>query len=174
MNLDAQFSNFVRDYSGTLYRTAFVLSHDRATAEDLVQETFLRLYPVWDRVENAAAPMAYVRRTMMNVFLNGRRGPAKREVLLAEPPDRPSGRDPAAEVSDTDMVRRLLGGLPPRPRAILVLRYLYDLSDEDIAAELGCRRGTVRSAVSRALSTLRDEQDAATRIGDIAKGGIAS
>ena len=174
MNLDAQFSNFVRDYSGTLYRTAFVLSHDRATAEDLVQDTFVRLYPVWDRVENAAAPMAYVRRTMMNLFLNRRRSPAAREVLLAEPPDRPSHRDPAAEVSDNDLVRRLLGGLPPRPRAILVLRYLYDLSDEDIAAELGCRQGTVRSTISRALATLRDDNHGPTRIGDIAKGGIAS
>lgn len=173
MDLDAQFSHFVRSYSGTLYRTAFVLSHDRATAEDLVQETFLRLYPVWDRVEAAEAPMAYVRRTLMNTFLNGRRR-AAREVLLADPPDRPSGRDFAIEIGDHDLVRQLLGRLGPRPRAILVLRYLHDLSDVEIAAELGCRPGTVRSTISRALSTLRSEEPRASRVAGIAGDGMTS
>jgi RNA polymerase sigma-70 factor (sigma-E family) len=158
VEFDTQFADFVRSYSGTLYRTALVLTRNRAAAEDLVQETFVKLYPAWSRVEQADAPVAYVRRTMVNTFLNSRRRSSGREILLAQAPDRAGAPDPAIHVGDQDLVRQLLDRLAPRPRAILVLRYLHDLSDAEIAAEIGCRRATVRSITSRALTALRNEE----------------
>jgi RNA polymerase sigma-70 factor (sigma-E family) len=161
---ELEFAGFVRAHSATLFRTAFMLTRERSAAEDLVQETFARLYPVWARVAHADVPLAYVRRTLVNTFLNGKRGGRGREILLAEAPDRVGDPDPAINVSDQALVRELLDRLGPRPRAVLVLRYLHDLTDAEIAADLGCRQATVRSIASRALSSLRDSERARVQV----------
>jgi RNA polymerase sigma-70 factor (sigma-E family) len=157
MDPELEFVTFVQTHSAALFRTAFVLTRQRTSAEDLVQETFTKLYPNWSRVANAEVPLAYVRRAMINTFLNGKRASGNREVLFAQSPDRVGDPDPAIGVSNQDQVRQLLDRLPPRPRAVLVLRYLHDLSDAEIAADLGCRQATVRSIASRALNSLRTE-----------------
>lgn len=154
----AEFAAFVRLHSTALLRSAFLLTGDAAAAEDLVQDTFLRLFPRWSRVSEADVPLAYVRRSMTNNFLNGRRR-AGHEVLFADPPERSYDNDLAGPISDRELVRGLLAELPPKQRAVLVLRFFHDLSDAEIAADLGCRQGTVRSIVSRSLALLRAETD---------------
>lgn len=160
-----EFSTFVRSHSTVLLRSAFLLTGDLAAAEDLVQDTFLRLFPRWSRVVAADVPLAYVRRSVMNNFLNSRRR-GGHEVLFAEPPERGYDHDPAGALSDRELVRGLLADLPPKQRAVLVLRFYLDLSDAEIAADLGCRQGTVRSIVSRSLGALRAADPGALHAAD--------
>jgi RNA polymerase sigma-70 factor (sigma-E family) len=155
--VEGEFSAFVRAHTSALLRSAFLLTSDAAAAEDLVQETFLRLYPKWSRVARVEAPLAYVRRSMLNTFLNSRRTKSSQEQPIAEIPDRPDESDLACDVTERALVVWLLESLPPRQRAVLVLGFLHDLSDAEIAADLGCRRATVRSIVSRALASVRSE-----------------
>jgi RNA polymerase sigma-70 factor (sigma-E family) len=157
MDHDAVFAQFVREQTATLLRSAYLLTGNSTAAEDLVQETFVRLFPKWDRVQAADVPMAYVRRSMVNGFLNQRRRPSSRELVVDEVPERIDGRDIGAEVTNRDLVWRLLTTLPDRQRAALVMRFFEDLADEQIAESLGCRLGTVRSLISRGLAALREQ-----------------
>lgn len=149
------FAEFVRAHTPALVRTAYLLTGSGPSAEDLVQETLLRLYPRWERVQAADAPMAYVRRSLTNTFLNQRRRRSAHEIVLDVVPDRPGQRDAADDLADRDEVWLLLATLSERQRAALVLRYYEGLDDHDIAAALACREGTVRSLISRGLATLR-------------------
>lgn len=153
------FAPFVRAYTPTLLRTAYLLTGNRSAAEDLVQETLVHLYPKWDKVAAADAPLAYVRRSMANNFVNGTRRASSRELVLEAVPDRRDQRDDMTQVVEREALWGMLRGLPSRQRAALVLRFFHDLSDEDIAAALDCRLGTVRSLISRGLTALRDGLD---------------
>jgi RNA polymerase sigma-70 factor (sigma-E family) len=161
----AQFTSFVRQHSTTLLRAAFLLTGNRLEAEELVQDTLVRLYPNWGRVVTAEVPLAYVRRSLTNNFLNGRRRRSAGDLLFAEPPEQSYEPEFGNQLSDRQLVRRLLDSLPPRQRAVLVLRFFDDLEDTEIASIIGCRRGTVRSIISRSLQQLRaeTEQPAASR-----------
>ncbi len=155
-----EFASFVRAHTRDLMRSAYVLTGNNAEAEDLVQDTLLRLYPSWSRVRDADSPLAYARRALTNTFINGRRGkynPTRRELLVADTPDRPAPMDMTGRLDDAELVRELLDSLPPRARAVLVLRFLHDAPDEQIAVDLDMRTGTVRSIVSRSLTALRAE-----------------
>lgn len=159
------FTAFVRANSSALLRTAYLLTGSPAAAEELLQDTLVRLYPKWTKVEAADAPMAYVRRSLSNAYVNERRRPAARRELPVESlpetgaggPSGPSGPDELAQVADREQVWALLHELPARQRAALVLRYFHDLADEEIAGCLGCRAGTVRSLLSRGLAALREQ-----------------
>jgi RNA polymerase sigma-70 factor (sigma-E family) len=153
------FAPFVRAYTPTLLRTAYLLTGNRSAAEDLVQETLVHLYPKWDKVAAADAPLAYVRRSMSNNFVNGTRRASSRELVLETVPDARDQRDEMSQVVDREALWGLLRTLPDRQRAALVLRFFHDLPDEEIAVALGCRLGTVRSLISRGLATLRDGVD---------------
>jgi RNA polymerase sigma-70 factor (sigma-E family) len=155
----AEFSVFVRVHSTALLRSAYLLTGDRLEAEELVQDTLVRLYPNWDRVAAADVPLAYVRRSLTNNFLNARRRRSANDLLFAEPPEQPYELDLGSRLSDRQLVRRLLDGLPARQRAVLVLRFFEDLEDTEIASIIGCRRGTVRSIISRGLQQLRAETE---------------
>jgi len=155
----AGFSMFVRQNSTTLLRAAYLLTGDRSAAEELLQDTLVRLYPQWSRVQAADVPMAYVRRSLTNNFLNGRRRHSSQDLLFADPPERGYEPDLAGRISDRDLVRDLLDQLGPKQRAVVVLRFFHDLTDDQIAAEVGCREGTVRSIVSRSLQALRIETE---------------
>ena len=158
---DTGFADFVRDNSSTLLRKAYLLTGSRPAAEDLVQDTLLRLYPQWQKVENADVPLAYVQRSLTNNFLNQRRRGVHREIVTDAVPDRPDGRSAERDAVDRDEIRSLLGTLRGRQRSVLVLRFYEGLTDAEIAAHLGCRAGTVRSLASRGLSTLRSRVPAA-------------
>jgi RNA polymerase sigma-70 factor (sigma-E family) len=151
---EQDFEGFVRQASPALLRYAMVLTLDAHRAEDLAQETFVRIGTAWSRRGWADDPVAYARRTMTNVFLNERRR-ARREVLRPLPDGPDATRSATAEVDDRSALRTLLAALPPRQRAAVALRYVLDQSDDDIAAVLGCSPQTVRSQISRGLATLR-------------------
>jgi RNA polymerase sigma-70 factor (sigma-E family) len=157
MDTDVLFAQFVREQTSQLLRSAYLLTGSVSAAEDLVQDTLLRLFPKWDRVMAADVPLAYVRRSLVNGFLNQQRRSASRELVLDELPERADIRDLGADVTTRDLVWRLLATLPERQRAALVLRFFHDLNDDEIAACLNCRPGTVRSLVSRGLASLREQ-----------------
>jgi RNA polymerase sigma-70 factor (sigma-E family) len=167
---DAQpiaFEDFVRTETAGLLRSAYLLTGNAASAEDVVQETLTRLFPRWTRVQDATYPQAYVRRSLINTFLNTRRLRSATEIVVDDVGDRPSQIDLAQGVADSDLVWSLLGRLGERQRAVLVLRYFHDWPDADIASAVGCRVGTVRSLLSRGLATMRTELAA----GEQAEGG---
>jgi RNA polymerase sigma-70 factor (sigma-E family) len=156
---EREFAPFVRANTATLLRTAFLLTGNAPAAEELVQDTLVRLYPKWHLVSAADVPVAYVRRSLTNAFVNERRRPASREVTLDVLPDRRDPRDAGADLADRDELWGLLRTLPDRQRAALVMRYFDDLPDDQIAGALGCRAGTVRSLISRGLASLRERSE---------------
>jgi RNA polymerase sigma-70 factor (sigma-E family) len=149
------FADFVRANTPALVRTAYLLTGSAHAAEELVQDTLVRLYPQWERVERADVPMAYVRRSIANQFLNQRRRASSREIVTDTLPDRPGERSAEDDLVDRDEVWALLQTLGGRQRAALVLRYYHGYDDNEIADALGCRPGTVRSLISRGLASLR-------------------
>lgn len=153
------YEEFANSRLTELLRYAVVLTGDAHLAQDLVQETMVRVQLNWRRVARAEAPERYVRRMLTNQYLDWRRGSWFRRVLLRDEPDevlavRP---DHAEASADRDQIWSWLARLPRRQRAALVLRYYEDLPDAEIAEVLGCAVGTVRAAISRALATLRAE-----------------
>jgi len=162
---DDEFAGFVRAHTSALLRTAYLLCGNAGAAEELVQDTLVRLYPKWDKVAAADVPLAYVRRSLANGFVNHARRAARREVAVDVLPERVDERDPAGQLGDRDELWPLLATLPERQRAALVLRFFHDLPDEEIGQALGCRVGTVRSLVSRGLATLRERMGTAEAAG---------
>jgi RNA polymerase sigma-70 factor (sigma-E family) len=156
------FEEFVARHGDGLLRTAFLIAMDPQEAEDLVQECFLYLSRRWGRVGGMAHPLAYARRVLINLALRGSEGRRRRRVELdADLPD--TGRDSAELelVATRDELRGALGQLTPRQRAILVLRYFNDMTEEQVAEILGCATGTVKSTASRSLVQLRELIDPA-------------
>jgi RNA polymerase sigma-70 factor (sigma-E family) len=151
------FAGFVREHTSALLRTAYLLTGNTQSAEELVQDTLVRLYPKWERVAAADVPLAYVRRSLANGYINHQRRASRREYAYEDVPERVDDRDALGQLADRDEIWAGLRALPERQRAALVLRFFEDLSDEQSAAALGCRVGTVRSLISRGLSTLREQ-----------------
>lgn len=137
-----------------LRRTAYLLCGDWHTADDLVSTALVRLLRHWRRVSAMDSPDAYVRRMLLRVWLDERRRPWRREAAWAEVPDSPVRATTEGSV-DRLTILALLAELPPRRRAVLVLRYFCDLSVEDTARELGCTPGTVKSQSARGIEALR-------------------
>jgi RNA polymerase sigma-70 factor (sigma-E family) len=149
-----------------LVRTAYAVSGDLGVAEDAVQTAFAKAFRSWRRISRLDAPEAYLRRMAINEVLNDRRLARRRhEVSSAEPPEQVSvgGAD---EALAHDEMWRALSTLPPRQRAVLVLRYYEDLSEQQIADTLGCRPGTVKSRASAAIASLRSRLDLPSRAGE--------
>ena len=149
------FEEFVRARSGALYRTAYLLTGSRADAEDLVQVALVKLYVGWRKVDRTRSPEAYARRVLVNAFISGRR-PARftREKLVDAPPEPTGGAEPA-DLETGLTLWPLVRELPPRQRAVVVMRYVGDLSEAEIADALGMAPGTVKSTASKALRNLK-------------------
>ena len=150
------FEEFVRSDLPGLSRFAAVLCGDRWLAEDVVQEVLARAQGRWTTIAALDRPDAYVRRMIVNEFLSWRRR-LRRNVLMSSVPELPSTADLAAQHADREALVAELAKLPRKQRAVIVLRYYGGLSDREIAADLGCSAGTVRSHASRALARLRVE-----------------
>lgn len=146
------FAEFAAAQTLGLTRFAYLLCGDHATAEDLVQEAFVQLYRRFGDDVSVAAPVAYARRTIVNTHISRRRLRASTEQVTDTLPER-AVHD--ADSAERDAMWRALRTLPDRQRAVLVLRYYSDLSDDEIADALDCRPGTVRSLAARAFATLR-------------------
>jgi RNA polymerase sigma-70 factor (sigma-E family) len=147
------FSAFARSRWPGLVRLAFGLVGDRWLAEDIAQTALARAYVAWRRVSRADDPDAYLRRILVNA--SNRR--FRRRRVTEQPGDLPevAVEGPADLVGERSALLAALRQLPPRQRAVVVLRYWDDLTDAQIAAALGCSPGTVRSQLSRALARLR-------------------
>ena len=143
-----EFTAYAASAQQRLFRQGYLLTGSREAAQDLVQTTLTKMYVAWPRIDN---PPAYAYRTMMRGFLEVRRRSERERQLHDLPDGAPALSDPAQVLT----VRAALAELPPRMRAVLVLRYWEDLSVEQAAAALGCSPGTVKSTSSRGLAHLR-------------------
>jgi len=150
----AAFEEFVNQRLAALYRYAIVLTGNQHDAEDLVQEALVRTGLAWRAVRRKDAPERYVRTAMARLAVNRWRRP-RREQLMAEVPELPADDPHLNRLSEQDGLDAAVQALPPRMRAVLVLRYVDQLTDAEIAESLGCRRGTVKSQASRGLAKLR-------------------
>jgi RNA polymerase sigma-70 factor (sigma-E family) len=135
-----------------LRRMAYLLCHDWHTADDLVAGTLLKLYRGWRRAQRVESLDAYVRQILTRTWLDERRRPWRRESATDQVPERVAPPVPAVDESG---LMELLRALPPRRRAVLVLRFYCDQTVEETAAILGIAEGTVKSQTARALDALR-------------------
>ena len=162
----SEFDAFAVASAPALRRFAIHLVGDASNADDVVQETLLRLSLRWPRVDS---PMAYARLTLLNVVRDAARARSRRpEVMGLSPVDRDSGIDVAGDVAARDEVLAALAALPLRMRAVVVLRHVEDLSEAETAAALGTSVGSVKSQSSRGLARLRsllrqDDSEAGAR-----------
>ena len=149
----AGIEDFINTHSRALLRSAWLLTGNWASAEDLVQTALVVAWQRWNSIE-ADDPMAYVRRVLVNAYLRGQRRRWTLERPVAEVPD----QETVDETSASDVrasVRAALAQLPPKQRAVVVLRYFNDMSEAQTASALGCSIGNVKSQSSRALAKLR-------------------
>jgi RNA polymerase sigma-70 factor (sigma-E family) len=152
------FEEFVDLRLPALSRFAVMLTGDTHTAQDLVQDTMIRAHQRWRRISAVDSPERYVRRMIATGFIDLRRGPWYRRIVLRESlPETVAVPDPSDRSAQRDEMWLLLARLPNRQRAAVVLRYYEDLTDSEIAEVLGCAVGTVRGYISRALATLRTQ-----------------
>ncbi|QSR27744.1 SigE family RNA polymerase sigma factor [Nocardioides aromaticivorans] len=148
---DDGFDGFVAARGGALWRSAWLLTGDHQLAEDLVQTALAKSWRAWSRV-GADGFEAYVRRVMYTTYVSWWRRKWRGERPTEHLPERP------AAVEDRDGRNDLvaaLGALPRGQRAVVVLRYFEDLTEQQTATALGIGVGTVKSQCSRALATLR-------------------
>ncbi|TDC27310.1 SigE family RNA polymerase sigma factor [Streptomyces sp. 8K308] len=150
-----EFEEYARARQSRLYRTAVLLCGDTHGAQDLVQNTLVRLLRYWPRAMRADNIDAYARAVLTRTFLaEQRRGLLSRRAHAVQ--DNPTAPgDPALRVT----LLAALGELPPRARAMLILRYWEDLSVATVAGLMRCGQSTVRSTCSRSLALLRDRLD---------------
>ena len=150
------FDAYVAARGADLLRTAFLLTGDHQRAEDLVQTALGKVWPRWDRIveRGESGPHAYVRKVMLTTYIAWWRRRWNGEQPTAELPEVVVAGERGATVERVDLVRAL-AALPKGQRAVVVLRYVEDLSEADTAAALGCSVGTVKSQCSRALAALR-------------------
>jgi RNA polymerase sigma-70 factor (sigma-E family) len=157
----ASYEEYVAARWSALYRTAYLMTGNHADAEDLVQTALIKVYAAWGEVAAAASADAYVRRILANTFLSGRRAlRVTRERLVDRMPEVPE-MAPGSE--DRLSIWPHVASLPPKQRAVVVLRYYEDLSEQQIAVALGCSPGTVKSNASLALKSLKTRMSAAGR-----------
>ncbi len=150
------FADFVAARSGALHRAAYLMVGDVGLAQDLVQEALTKTYVAWPRLRDPGNAEAYTRKVITNTAITWfRRKSWYGERTAQVVPDRiDAGHDDA--VAARTSLMSALGQLPPRQRAVVVLRFYEDLTEAQTAAMLGCAVGTVKSQCSAALAKLRD------------------
>ena len=151
MGYDAEFSAFVASAWPDLVRTGRLLAPDPALGEDLVQSALLKTYLRWGSVDE---PLAYTRTVLTRLAIRAGQRRWRGEIPTAEVAESPAP-DSLGDVDVTEAIERALAALPPKQRAVLVLRYYCDCGEAEIAAALGCSVGTVKSRAHRALTALR-------------------
>jgi RNA polymerase sigma-70 factor (sigma-E family) len=147
------FADFVAARATALLRTAYLTCGSAAEAEDILQSALERAYSNWHRLHRDADPEPYVRRIIVNLAISrARRRAILRLIPVHSPPDMPA---PRGDVELRHVLFDALRALPPRQRAVMVLRYWEDMTEAQTARILGCSVGTVKSQASKALARLR-------------------
>ena len=165
------FEEFVQAHADSLWRQAWMLTSHRQDAEDLLQETLVRLVLSWARVDPDRQPLAYARTTMARLHVSRWRAARRRvQLVLGRDLEIIDHRSDLSAVENQALIRDLLAALTPRERVVVVLTYLEDLPDEAIAGAIGATTGTVRSLRSRALARLRADNPADTSNRPVADG----
>jgi RNA polymerase sigma-70 factor (sigma-E family) len=157
--MNDDFRDFARSRAARLHRAAYLLCGDWHSAEDIVQETLVKTYLHWSRVQRATSPDAYVRRILVNEANRQWRRHRFAAVPAERPVADPAVRDDALGVTDRVALMQALRELTPRQRATVVLRYFEGLSERETADALNCSGGTVKSQSARALRTLSAHLD---------------
>jgi RNA polymerase sigma-70 factor (sigma-E family) len=153
-SMEADFDAFVRGHLVSLSGFGRLLAGEDAGGQDLVQEALARTYLKWRRSGPPDDPRAYVRRTMVNLHATWWRRLFSRESR--DPlPERADAVDEPAGLDLRVSVWSALRSLPPRQRAVVVLRYYEGLTEAEVAHELDVTVGTVKSQTSKALAKLR-------------------
>ncbi len=148
----ADFDDFVAARSGQLLRTAYLLTRDRALAEDLLRTALTKAWFSWVRISGDPEP--YVRKILVNTYASWWRRKWRGEQPTEVLPETGHGEHAGGTETSQDLWVAL-GRLPRRQRAVVVLRYFEDLSEVETARLLDCSVGTVKSQASKALAKLR-------------------
>ena len=152
---DAEFEAYMAARQPSLLRTAYLISGDRHTAEDLVQTALAKLYLSWDKVQRRELVDGYVRRILVNENNSlWRRAWKRRETSTDTLPDHQAVSD-SHDDGTKAALWEFVQSLPRKQRAVVVLRFYEDLSEAEVADILGISVGTVKSQSSRALAALR-------------------
>ncbi|MCC8250453.1 SigE family RNA polymerase sigma factor [Saccharothrix luteola] len=151
--LEREYVEYVRAGLDRLRRSAYRLCGDAHHGDDLVQQAITKLYVNWRRARAADNTDAYVQRILVRVYLDERRLRWSGVSLFASAPE--VAVEPDHRADDRATLRAALGRLPRRLSVVLVLRFLFDMSVEDVAGALGCSPGTVKSQTARGLATMR-------------------
>lgn len=154
-----EFTGFAREHGQQLQALAYLLTGDWYAAQDLVQSTLAKTYLAWHRVCAADSPVAYVRRILVNEAKQAwRRSSLRPEVLSAALPEA-AHDDGFGQRDDRNELLTALMSLPPRQRAVVVLRYFDGLNEAEAASAMNCSLGTVKSQTHKALKSLRSTID---------------
>ena len=151
---EREFREWAQARRTALRRTAFLLCGDWHLADDLTQTTLTKMYAAWPRIRALDGPDAYVKRVLVNAYLDSRRRPWRREHSTEVLPES-ALRDRTDDVLDRQVVLEAMSQLPLRQRAVMVLRYWEDMNIEQTAAALGCSTGTIKSQTAKAQQHLR-------------------
>ncbi|MFJ4096755.1 SigE family RNA polymerase sigma factor [Kitasatospora sp. NPDC089913] len=150
------FEGFAATRWRRLVRTAYLLTGDHHEAEDVVQATLAKVFRSWSRISRLDEPDAYVHRALVNNNLTRHRRRRVRQLLVPVLPERAHSAGAGhRDVEERSVLLQALAGLPPRQRAVVVLRYWEDMSEQQVAEVLGCSAGNVKSQASRGLAKLR-------------------
>ncbi len=152
---DQEFDAYFRARRDAVRRTAFLLCGDWHRADDHAQAAFVALHRHWRRVRDRGALDAWMRRTLVRSVVDESRRPWRRERFTAEPAATTAVEGPADGVATRHVLVDGLRGVPPRQRAVLVLRFLEGLDVAATAEVLGCSEGTVKSQTAHGLAALR-------------------
>lgn len=152
-----EFRDFVIGSQTRLIKFAELLTRDLGHAEDLVQHAYAKVFASWPKLR-AGHPEAYARRCIVNGHRDRWRRGVWKESPVAESGDYATGESMPERNAERDAVLRALARLTQRERAVLALKYFYDLPTDEIALELGIAAATVRTTVFRALAKLREDQ----------------
>ena len=167
---DTEFREFMHARWPAMVRLAYGLTGDQGHAEDVAQAAFARAYASWPRVRRSGDPDAYVRQIVINENRNRFRKHRVPERLTDSPPESAlvdaEWTDTTREYDERSALIAALQRLGPRQRAVIVLRFWMDLTEQETAAALNCSVGTVKSQASRALATLRQSTE-------LVDGGLA-
>jgi RNA polymerase sigma-70 factor (sigma-E family) len=151
-----EFTAYVAASSARLRRTAFLICGDWQHAEDAVQNTMVKLYSSWAKVRDRESLDGFVRTTLIRGLIDEGRRPWRRERPVEALPDRAEPGSGRSGSDDRVTMLSALAGVPPRQRAVLVLRFYEDCDVAEAARLLGCSEGNVKSQTARGLARLRD------------------